>query len=209
MGTLRTKTGLPGELASGDEVAWRHFVADYRAWLADTALKAGARLDEVPDLIQESLQALAQSLGGFEYTGRGSFRAYLRKVVENKVRDWLRRQRAVKRPPEALREREAPGEESPLGRMASAHRAGDPANLWMDDLVEVLKARVMRRVSTLDYQAFALRFLQDWDGQAAADFLGIRRAALYKKAERVLAVFREEMGKLGLSGSDVLSFADS
>jgi RNA polymerase sigma-70 factor (ECF subfamily) len=78
-----------------DDDAWRWLVEIYtpliRGWLRQqAALQAG----DAEDLTQEVLAALLQHLPRFEHNHRrGAFRAWLRTLTVNRLRDFWRRQR--------------------------------------------------------------------------------------------------------------------
>jgi RNA polymerase sigma-70 factor, ECF subfamily len=62
------------------------------------------------DLVQEALLSAIRSLDTFEYRGEGSFRNWMAGIVTNRIRDDVRRRRALKRHPTL--DRPAPGSAS-------------------------------------------------------------------------------------------------
>jgi RNA polymerase sigma-70 factor (ECF subfamily) len=78
----------------GDEAAWRRFDSLYRpllkAWLRQYALQE----QDVDDLVQQVLEVLVRELPQFRYDpAKGRFRAWLRGVLVNRVKDFWRMQR--------------------------------------------------------------------------------------------------------------------
>src|SRR5215207_6284029 len=111
-----TSSSLLDRLRRGPDAAgWERLVQLYepfiRRWLADPALAADA-----DDLTQDVLAVLVRELPRFERRRAGSFRAWLRTVTVNRVREHWRR---------------AGPRERPAGGMAAADRLAalaDPAS---------------------------------------------------------------------------------
>lgn len=64
------------------------------------ALRVGRRMRELhehEDVVQETLLSAVRGLDSFESRGEGSFRHWLAKLVENRIRDAMRRAQALKR----------------------------------------------------------------------------------------------------------------
>src|SRR6516225_10627902 len=60
-----------------------------RAWMA----RAGVSASDVDDLVQEVLLVVFREVAGFEWRGQGAFRAWLRTILANRVRDYFRGQK--------------------------------------------------------------------------------------------------------------------
>ena len=71
--------------------AWKRFVKLYTPVLFDWAARAGLQETDAADLVQEVFVILLEKLPEFEYDRTGSFRAWLRTVTMNKLRDGKRR----------------------------------------------------------------------------------------------------------------------
>jgi len=89
-----TPVSLLEQLCLPDEqAAWVEFVRLYGPLLFYWARKAGLQESDAADLTQEVFAVLVQKLPEFRYDEHKSFRAWLRTIVLNKLRDG-RRQRA-------------------------------------------------------------------------------------------------------------------
>ncbi len=79
----------------GDQAAWREFSARYGDLLLRFALRRGLQIHDAEDVVQATLARLARSLVRFVYRPElGTFRGYLRRVVEHElVRADARRRR--------------------------------------------------------------------------------------------------------------------
>ncbi len=73
------------------ESAWRDVVELYSPLLDDWLTRFKLQGADREDLVQESLTTVLQHVGSFRHGGQGSFRAWLRAVVANRVREFWRR----------------------------------------------------------------------------------------------------------------------
>lgn len=75
-----------------DQQAWHRFVHIYTPLLKHWARLTHLHPDDANDLVQEVLVIALTRLQSFEYDKNGSFKAWLRKIAENKAREFYRRQ---------------------------------------------------------------------------------------------------------------------
>jgi RNA polymerase sigma-70 factor (ECF subfamily) len=114
---LATTAVLLDRIRSGDAAAREQLIARYlpamRRW-ARGRLPAGARdLADTDDLVQVTFLGALDRLKELEYRGEGTFLAYLRRALQNRIRDEIRRTR--RRPGmEVLDERREDPRPSPL-----------------------------------------------------------------------------------------------
>ena len=73
------------------DAAWTRFVHLYTPVIFSWANRAGLQEADAADLVQETFALLVQKLPEFQHNHTGSFRAWLRAVAMNKLRDWKRR----------------------------------------------------------------------------------------------------------------------
>lgn len=71
--------------------AWKRFVQLYTPVLFSWATRAKLQESDAADLVQEVFVILVGKLPEFQHNRTGSFRAWLRTVMMNKLRDWKRR----------------------------------------------------------------------------------------------------------------------
>lgn len=76
---------------SPSESAWRDVVELYTPLLDDWLTRFKLQSADREDLVQESLTTVLQHVGNFRHHGQGSFRAWLRAVLANRVREFWRR----------------------------------------------------------------------------------------------------------------------
>jgi RNA polymerase sigma factor (sigma-70 family) len=179
-------TGAPTE---GD---WKKLLDVYapllRVWLA----RAGVAAPDHDDLIQEVLMAIIRDVGEFEHRGTGAFRAWLRTILANRVRDYFRNRtgRAVAAGGSEAWKRldELADSESPISR------------LWDREHDEHIAARALERVrvdfSDTTWQAFARQVLEGKSAGDVASELRISRNAVLVAKSRVLSRLRSEIDGL-------------
>ena len=74
-----------------DNEAWSRFVRLYGPLIYKWALSAGLQSNDASDVSQEVMAALVQKLPSFQYDETSSFRAWLKTVTLNKLREKFRR----------------------------------------------------------------------------------------------------------------------
>ncbi len=171
---------------------WRRLLELYqpllRAWMA----RAGVASSDADDLAQEVLLVVFREVGGFERRGQGAFRAWLRTILANRVRDYFRSQ---KHRPTAtgdsdflrrLNELESP--ESPLSR------------LWDREHDEHVAASLLRRIqgdfAPVTWQAFRRHVLEEEPAARVATELNLSLNSVLLAKSRVLKRLRQELAGL-------------
>ena len=151
--------------------------------------RAGVPASDVDDLVQDVLFVVFRKIGGFERRGQGAFRAWLRTILANQLRDYFRGQKY--RPTATgdsdflrqLDELESP--DSALGR------------LWDREHDEHVAAALMRRVqgdfAPATWQAFRRHVLEGDPAARVADELGLSLNSVLLAKSRVLKRLRQEL----------------
>jgi len=87
-----TSVSLLERLRHQDREAWGRFVALYCPLVYDACRRCRMQPADADDISQEVLQSVARSIGGFrKESPTDTFRGWLYRIVQNKVRDHLRR----------------------------------------------------------------------------------------------------------------------
>jgi RNA polymerase sigma-70 factor (ECF subfamily) len=179
---------------ANDQQAWQRLVDLYSPLVYHWCHRWQVRGADADDVVQEVFAAVAASIENFrrERAGKpGTFRAWLRGITRNKLRDFFRRRQTQ---PEGqggsdayrffqeLPEPELVDEEADAAAVSGVyHRA-----------LELIKAEFEERT----WQAF---YRSAVDGHATADIaadLGMSTAAVRKAKSRVLHRLKEEVGDL-------------
>jgi len=171
------------------ESAWRDVVELYTPLLDDWLTRFKLQSADREDLVQESLTTVLQHVGSFRHHGQGSFRAWLRAVVANRVREfWRRRGRHPQATgdsdfAEMLQQLESPA--STLGQQ------------WDAEHDRYVAHRVLARIEPLFEPASLAAFRRVViDGQKPRDVaaeLGLSVNAVLVAKSRVLRQLRREL----------------
>jgi RNA polymerase sigma-70 factor (ECF subfamily) len=165
---------------------WRRLVDLYGPLLGEWLARAGVPPADRDDLAQEVLLVLVREVGEFDHRGPGAFRAWLRGILANRVRDYYR------------------GRAGRPVTGAGLEELADPASglsqLWDREHNEYVAARVLGRVrvdfSETTWAAFAGQVLEGRPARDVAAALGISRNAALIAKSRVLCRVRAELAGL-------------
>jgi RNA polymerase sigma-70 factor (ECF subfamily) len=143
------------------------------------------------DLAQEVLITVVREVPRFDRQRLGSFRAWLRQVTVNKVRNYRKLRR--RRPSPGLG-----GAEGFLDRLSDPH--GDLASEWDHDhdkhVLEKLLTLVQADFNSKTWEAFQRFGVDGMPARQVADDLGMTENAVILAKSRVLKRLREEAGDL-------------
>jgi RNA polymerase sigma-70 factor (ECF subfamily) len=171
-----------------DASAWRRFDAIYRPMLTRYARLCGLADQDTEDLVQACMAAIHRSIEGFVHDGHaGRFRAWLRTMVANRVRNALERRREL-----------AAGSaefERPQGRELRPDDAFD--RLWLNEHLRYYLGEIRSEIDEPGYQAFDLHVLQQRPVEEVCATLGLEPQQLYKIKWRITQKLRDRMGMLG------------
>ena len=91
---LESTASLIGRIQSGDDAAvddlWRRYLPALRRWAHGRLPARARRLADTDDIVQKTLLKTLEKVKGFESRHRGAFFAYLRRALQNQIRDELR-----------------------------------------------------------------------------------------------------------------------
>lgn len=171
----------------GDQEAWSLFDRIYRPILSRFAAALGLRADATEDIVQQCMQTVASHIGSFDYDPeKGRFKAWLRTMVQNKVRNSFRSQRR----------READGER--LANVPSMDSSPEELfeRLWMQEhlwhCLRSLKSEVEQRT----YLAFERYVLEQRPVDEVATELGLSTNHVYTIKWRLTEKVAEKMREI-------------
>jgi RNA polymerase sigma-70 factor (ECF subfamily) len=187
---METSVSLLGRLAGAPtDDDWRRLDELYRPLLRAWIARAGVVASDVDDLVQDVLLVVFREIAGFEWRGQGAFRAWLRTILANRVRDYFRKQ---KHQPIATGD-------SDFLRQLDELRSPDSAlsHLWDREHDEHVAAALMRRVqgdfAPATWQAFRRHVLEGEPAAHVAEELGLSLNSVLLAKSRVLKRLREEL----------------
>jgi RNA polymerase sigma-70 factor (ECF subfamily) len=179
------------KVARPDASDWNRLQGIYLPLIRSWLKRVPALGDEAADVAQEVLIVVVREVARFNREREGSFRAWLRRVTVNKVRNY--RRKSGRRPSVGL-----DAVDGFLDRLSDPN--DDLAREWERDhdrhVVETLLSAVRHDFSRATWEAFQ-RF--GVDGEPAvrvAEDLGLSENAVILAKSRVLKRLREEAGEL-------------
>ncbi len=170
--------------------AWQRLLSIYDPWLRGWLARHDLQPADVEDVLQEILTVVSTKLPEFVHNGRpGAFRTWLRTILINQVRHFLRGQRTRQA---AL---------SPHHETAWLDQLEDPhsalSRQWDQEhdqqLVRRLLAGIQAEFNPATWQVFHLLVLEDCPAAEVAQRLGLTPNAVYVAKARVLARLRAEL----------------
>ena len=88
-----TSTELLRQARANDQTAWQELVELYSRRMYRWCRRAGLQPADASNIVQEALQSVAKKLGDFRRDRPGdTFRGWLRRITDNKIRDHFRKQ---------------------------------------------------------------------------------------------------------------------
>jgi len=186
-----TSTGLLLRVRdSADHAAWSRLVTLYSPLLASWIRRARVPSQDAADLVQEVLLAVAREMPAFEYDrSRGSFRGWLRTILTNRVRNYLRARRTT--PVEPLDNDVLEGLADPASEISRS---------WDEEHDRHVLARLLEAVrpgfGDGVWQAFARVVLDGERAAAVAADLGVSIDSVYQARSRVMARLRRQAAGL-------------
>jgi RNA polymerase sigma-70 factor (ECF subfamily) len=166
---------------------WQRLDDIYRPYIRAWVLRFGIDEAEADDLTQEVFVVLSKDLPSFEPLRNGSFRAWLRQIVLNQVRNF---RKARKKRPQAGRD----GVEQLLSQLENPN--SDLSRQWDRDhdqhVIQKLMAIVKPDFETKTWEAFVRSFLHGQPAKQVAQELEISEGAVAQAKYRILKRLRAE-----------------
>lgn len=173
-----------------DEDAWRTFNELYRPMLVGYARRRGLDAADADDVAQQCVEAVLANIERYQHTG--SFKAWLRTITENRIKDLFRKRR-----------------EQQVRSGVWAVQADDtpaPDEEWEQHwLVEHLRycvEQVRPDIAEQTYQAFYQNVIEDRSAKETAERVGISVNQVYVAKFRVMERIRRMLQEL--TGTDIV-----
>lgn len=175
------------------DAAWSEFVTSYQPLIVEL-IRDVFRLQacEADDVAQEVLIKVVRTMRTFRYDPDKRFRAWLRTVTRNAVRDAFR-----------MRQREVSASgDSRIQQLLDAHP--DSADSLSNELTQALhrdllseaERLVCQRVEPHTWQAYTALKLEQVPARDVANQLRMSVAAVYKAKSKVVRMLREEVAMI-------------
>jgi RNA polymerase sigma factor (sigma-70 family) len=183
----------------GDQLAWSAFVDRYGPQIHAWCLRWRLQEADAQDVTQMVLVKLVRQLPDFAYDPSRSFRGWLRTLTAHSWNDFLSAQvRGVRGSADAGVAEMLNTVEARVDLVRHLEEAFD------QELLELAKEDVSRRVEPHTWEAFRLTAIEGVGAAEAASRLGIRVATVYRARHVVQTMLRETLAALE-SGEEALS----
>jgi RNA polymerase sigma-70 factor (ECF subfamily) len=186
-----TSESLLDRARTNDQDAWVRLLEFCKPAVRSMCQRWALQPADVEDVSQSVLTAIVAALPRFDRKQPGAFRAWLRKITLNKLRDWYRDRQKNPR---------GEGGSSALEALAqvpepdSALDQSVPPEMSL--LVRSALELVRLRVEDSTWRAYEETEINQRDAEAVAQELGISRNAVYVARTRVRQYLNEEFGDL-------------
>jgi len=171
----------------GDADAWRTFDAIYRPMLLRFALAKGLQHDAAEEIAQQCMTAVGEHIGSFDYDPqKGRFKAWLRTMAHNKVRNYFRDRRLA---------------QAESGQLRGLEDDGDAPDetfdkLWMQQHLWHCLGELQREVEPVTYDAFVAYVIEQKSVEEVCNALNIKPNNLYTIKWRMTEKVAERMRML-------------
>ncbi len=173
-----------------DAEAWTTFNDLYRPMLVGYARKRGLNDADADDVSQQCIEAVLANIDQYQHTG--SFKAWLRTIAQNRIRDHFRKRR-----------------EQQIGSGLWAAQPDDqPAadelweRHWLAEHLRYCVEKVRPDIAEHTYRAFVENVIEERPAAETAELLGLTVNPVYVAKFRVLERIRNMLRDL--TGSDLL-----
>ncbi len=184
-----TSRTLIARVKADDPAAWERLVVLYGPLVYRWCRRWDLPEQETADVFQNVFQALAQHIAGFRKEKEGdTFRGWLRRITDNKVRDFFRE-----------RGREPGGEGGTEAQMRLSNLPAEPDSGSEQDLGSLVTASVDLIRGEFEWRTWQAFWLTAVEGRLPRDValeLNISPGAVRVAKSRVLKRLRDELGEL-------------
>ncbi len=184
--TLLSRLNHPSA-ASKWKRAWLEFVDRYLPVIYAWCFKRGLQQADVEDVSQEVLKKLYVHFPKYKRE-KGMFRAWLKTVANNALRDWFENQRRQKKRLEEYARMITPEAENDLVDLLEIDR--------MRELLGLARTAVKGQCEGRVWEAFCLTEDDGLSAQAAAQKLEITVASVFKYRQRVKRRLETEVARI-------------
>jgi RNA polymerase sigma-70 factor (ECF subfamily) len=187
---METSVSLLERLAgSPHDDDWRRLLDLYQPLLRVWMTRAGVAKSDRDDLSQDVLLVVFREVHRFERRGVGAFRGWLRTILANRLRDYLRTRR--KQPV-------ATGDSDFLDRLDELEAPdSELSKLWDREHDEHVTASLLRRIqndfTATTWEAFRLHVMDGHPAAAVAKEVGLSLNSVLLAKSRVLKRLRLEL----------------
>lgn len=168
-----------------DQTSWNEFYRLYSPILVRYARQHGLNRHEAEDIMQECMRLLVKEMPRFKYCrSRGRFKAFLRTLANNTLKNSFRRRRP------------RPAKSGELSGLAQSEQQSAWDDAWLREHLSYCLKRVETKFSPDTRAAFRYHVLLGWPVEKVCRTLGITENQVYLAKSRVTKRLRSEMHPL-------------
>jgi RNA polymerase sigma-70 factor (ECF subfamily) len=170
-----------------DELGWCDFVEIYEPLIYRYARLRGLNYEDAREIVQECMARLVEEMPRYEYSHqRGSFKRWLRTMVNNKINDTFKKRRpsvGVPADSQVLQKQQPSVDE--LWEMQ-----------WQRKHLRYLLKQILGDVSEKTRQAFELYVVAGWRVEQVSEVLNVSAAQVYAAKSRITHRLRNRFQEL-------------
>lgn len=167
-----------------DAGAWAEFVGLYRPLLMRYARARGLGVEDGEDVAQHCLTAITRKISDFEYDPlKGRFRGWLKKMVNDRVANLLRRRRAINAGSAEF--------QRPQEREAGPEEVWE--KVWLEEHLRFCCDQVNNEVQPHTYEAFRRVAIEQQPVVEVCEALGLTANQVYVAKSRVTRRLQDMM----------------
>ena len=170
-----------------NEAAWMEFVAEYEPFLRNLIARRGVPSRHVPDVCQQVLTAIAQSVSNWQDDGRpASFRRWTSTIARNVVLKFMANE---------TRQAGGHGGTDLIEQLNSIAVIADPraAQRYEHELIVWAAQRVKNEFRPTSWQAFWMTLIEGRTVAEAAQELNITPGSIYMSRSRIVARIKQQI----------------
>lgn len=188
-----------------NQASWQEFFDLYWRFIHGVARKSGLNDLEARDVVQDTVIAVVDSIGGFHYDpAKGSFKSWLKAVTQHKIADvWRRRHREAWRSapmPESGCEDTGLGGRPEERVPAPCEHEAIWEKEWRQHLLQLGLDRLKDQINPKHYQILDLSVLRSWPTLKVAKALRVSVAQVYLVRSRLVSQLEKEVRRLEEAG---------
>ena len=175
--------------------AWEDFLRRYGPKIFDWCRWYHLQDSDASDVTQEVLGKLIKAMKTFEYNeSRGSFRAWLKTVTNNAIRDFLK---SLSRPGRGTGDSQAQRDISAIQAPEALESLAQTIEAEAEqELLAEAEQRVRKRVKDKNWEAYRLTAIELEKPADVAETLDMDVANVYIAKSRVIKMLQEEVERL-------------
>lgn len=170
-----------------NERGWRDFAEIYEPLIYRYARLRRLTHEDAQEIVQECLTLLVQQMPEYEYSHKkGRFKAWLRRITNNRINDMFKKRRPALGTPEDFQ------------KAQDRERSADDLweEQWQRKHLRYLLRQILNQVSEKTRRAFELHVVSGWSVEEVSEVLNISADQVYAAKSRITQRLRKRFEDL-------------